>query len=98
MNKEQVEYWAHEVVGAAIEVHKQMGPGLLESVYVECMMRELDLRNILAQRQVLLPLVYKGFRLNKDFIIDILVEGTIIVELKACDGLLPVHEAQHFHI
>lgn len=71
-----------------------MGPGLLESIYAECMMKEFSLRSISAQRQVLLPLFYKEFKLNKDFIIDILVENTIIIELKSCEGILPVHEAQ----
>lgn len=94
MIKEQIEVWAHEIVGSAIEVHRHMGPGLLESVYLECMMKEFALRKIRAERQVMLPLIYKDFKLNKDFIIDLLVEDTIIVELKACDGLLPVHEAQ----
>ena len=94
MDKNEIEFFAHEIVGAALEVHKQMGPGLLESVYVECMRKELDLRNISAQRQVQLPLLYKGIRLNKEFYIDLLIEELIIIEVKACECILPVHEAQ----
>jgi GxxExxY protein len=94
MNKDQIEFLAHEIVGSAIEVHKQMGPGLLEFVYVECLMQELLLRNISGQQQVHLPLLYKGIKLNKDFYIDLLVEEIIIIEVKACECLLPVHEAQ----
>ena len=94
MSKDQIEFLAHEIVGSAIEVHKQMGPGLLESVYVECLMKELLLRNVSAQQQVHLPLLYKGIKLNKDFYIDLLVEEIIIIEVKACECLLPVHEAQ----
>ncbi len=93
-SKELIESWAHEIVGAAIEVHKHIGPGLLESIYAECLMKELTLRNVMSQRQVMIPLAYKGWRLNKEFVMDLLVEDTIIVELKACEGLLPVHEAQ----
>lgn len=94
MSKDQIELIAHEIVGSALEVHKQMGPGLLESVYVECLMRELFLRNISVQKQVRLPLLYKGMKLDKEFYIDILVEELIIIEVKACECLLPVHEAQ----
>lgn len=94
MNKEQIEFLAHEIVGSAIAVHKQMGPGLLESVYVECLMKELFLRNISVQKQVQLPLLYKGIKLNKEFYIDLLVEELVIIEVKACESLLPVHEAQ----
>ena len=94
MNKEQIEFLAHEIVGSAIEVHKQMGPALLESLYVECLMKELFLRNISVQKQVQLPLLYKGIKLNKEFYIDLLVEELVIIEVKACESLLPVHEAQ----
>jgi GxxExxY protein len=71
-----------------------MGPGLLESVYELCLMHEFCLRNINAQKQVELPLIYKGKELSKEFRIDILVENEIILELKTVDKILPVHEAQ----
>lgn len=71
-----------------------MGSGLLESVYEACLLKELEIRNIKAVGQVPVPLVYKGFALLKDFRIDILVEDEIIVEIKACESILPIHEAQ----
>jgi GxxExxY protein len=71
-----------------------MGPGLLESVYEECLIEELRLREIKSNRQVELPLIYKGKKLNKEFRLDILVKNEIILELKTADRLLPVHEAQ----
>jgi len=83
-----------EVIGAAIEVHKELGPGLLESVYEVCLMKELRLRNIRAERQVRLPVIYKGEDLSKEFYIDILVEDIIILELKCVEVILPVHEVQ----
>jgi GxxExxY protein len=82
------------VLDAAIAVHKEMGPGLLESVYQHCMVKELRIRGISLGMSVPVPLHYKGEPLNKDYIIDILVEDEIILELKAIDGILPVHEAQ----
>lgn len=71
-----------------------MGPGLLESVYEMCLMKEFELRGIKAKSQVTVPLVYKGFELSKEFKIDILVEDEIILELKSSEKLLPVFEAQ----
>lgn len=71
-----------------------MGPGLLESVYEMCLMKEFELRGIKAQSQVRIPLVYKGFELLKEFKIDILVEDEIILELKSAEVILPVHTAQ----
>ncbi len=94
MSKEEYERIAKEVFFASLEVHKIMGPGLLESVYELCLMKELQLRNIFSESQVSIPLDYKGFSLSKDFRIDILVEKEIILELKAVDTLLPIHEAQ----
>ncbi|PWK28859.1 GxxExxY protein [Arcicella aurantiaca] len=94
MSKEEYERIAKEVFFASLEVHKIMGPGLLESVYELCLMKELQLRNIFTESQVSIPLDYKGFSLSKDFRIDILVEKEIILELKALDTLLPIHEAQ----
>jgi GxxExxY protein len=94
MSKEEYERIAKEVFFASLEVHKIMGPGLLESVYELCLMKELQLRNIFAESQVLIPLDYKGYSLSKDFKMDILVEKEIVLELKTVETLLPVHEAQ----
>ena len=83
-----------EVISAAIEVHKTLGPGLLESVYEECLCRELQLRKISHERQKELPVEYKGLKLNCGYRLDILVDNRVIVELKACESLQPIHEAQ----
>ena len=82
------------ILDSAIEVHKQLGPGLLESVYEPCLFKELRSRNLFVERQVPVPVVYKGENLNADFRIDLLVEHEIIIELKAVEIILPVHEAQ----
>ncbi|RIH64614.1 GxxExxY protein [Mariniphaga sediminis] len=94
MNKDELNQLSKEILSAAITVHKEMGPGLLESVYELCLLKELHLRGIYAENQVPVPLFYKREQLNKDFKIDILVEKEIVIELKAVDILLPVHEAQ----
>ncbi len=94
MTKEQYNKLSKQILDASLTVHKEMGPGLLESVYESCLLQELSLRNIEVKSQVFLPLHYKGVELNKDFRIDILVENEIIIELKAVDTILPVHEAQ----
>ena len=94
MNKDRFNQLSGEILDAAITVHKEMGPGLLESVYELCLFKELQLRSIFVETQVAVPLYYKGENLNKDFRIDILVEKEIIIELKAVDYILPVHEAQ----
>lgn len=83
-----------KIIGAAIEVHKKLGPGLLESAYEECLCRELHLRGIEFERQVPLPLNYKGIDLDCSYRIDLLVEDKVIVELKSIEGLEPIHEAQ----
>ena len=83
-----------QVISAAIEVHKNLGPGLLESVYEECLCRELDLRKIPYERQRELPIEYKGLNLDCGYRLDIFVANRVIVELKACESLQPIHEAQ----
>jgi GxxExxY protein len=83
-----------DIIGAAIEVHKALGPGLLESAYEECLCRELELRGISFKRQQTLPVLYKGLRLDCGYRVDLVVEESVIVELKACDELLAVHQAQ----
>ena len=75
-------------------MHRELGPGLLESVYEICMIEELKERGLLVENQVRIPVFYKGKELKKDFIVDILVENSIIVELKAVEDLLSVHEVQ----
>jgi GxxExxY protein len=82
------------ILDSALTVHKEMGPGLLESVYQHCMLKELRSRSIQVSINVTVPLHYKGSALNKDYIIDMLVDEEIILELKAIEGILPVHEAQ----
>jgi GxxExxY protein len=83
-----------EVIGAAIEVHKALGPGLLESVYEECLCRELDLRDIPFERQKELPVEYKGAKLESGYRLDIVVANKLIIELKTCESLEPIHTAQ----
>jgi GxxExxY protein len=83
-----------EIVGAAIEVHRALGPGLLESVYEECLAVELGLRGLPYTRQHPVPLRYKGHAIGTDLKIDLVVDDRVVVELKAVEKLLPVHEAQ----
>ncbi|MCE2787622.1 MAG: GxxExxY protein [Sphingobacteriales bacterium] len=82
------------ILDTLIEVHKQLGPGLLEIVYEICLCKELYNRNIQYERQVYLPVIYKNEKLDVDFRLDILVEKEIIIELKAVETILPVHHAQ----
>lgn len=82
------------IIGAAIEVHRHLGPGLLESVYEAALAHELQLGGLTVERQKPLGVHYKGLQLNEGFRIDLLVEGTVVVELKSADALLPIHEAQ----
>jgi len=82
------------IIGGAIEVHRILGPGLLEGVYEECLALELSLRGLASQRQTSLPIEYKGRRVAADLKIDLWVEQQVIVELKVVEKLLPVHEAQ----
>jgi GxxExxY protein len=83
-----------KVIGAAIEVHRALGPGLLESAYEECLCHELHLRNIPFQRQVSLPVRYKNVSLECGYRIDFIAEDALILELKCIEHILPVHEAQ----
>lgn len=83
-----------QVIGAAIEVHRQLGPGLLESAYEECLAYELELRHIPFERQKPLPLTYKGIHLDCGYRLDLLVGGLVVVELKAVKAFEPIHEAQ----
>jgi len=94
MQKQEFENYTKEILDSSIMVHKDMGPGLLQSVYQYCLVEELKSRNVFVEEQVSVPLFYKGRILDKDFRIDILVAKEIIIELKAVEILLPVHEAQ----
>jgi GxxExxY protein len=85
---------SRRVIGAAIEVHRHLGPGLLESTYEECLCRELSLRSIAFHRQEALPVVYKGVRLDCGYRLDLVVEDALVVELKAVDEVTPLHLAQ----
>ena len=84
----------NNIIGAAIEVHKALGPGLLESAYQVCMEYESTLRNIPFEHLVDLPLSYKGLDLNAGYVIDIVYDKRVVVELKAVERIIPVHEAQ----
>jgi len=83
-----------EVIGSAIEVHRALGPGLLESIYAECLAVELRLRQLQFERQVPVPVLYKGQRVCTDLRIDLLVNECVVVELKSVETLIPIHDAQ----
>ena len=85
---------AKSIVNAAFRVHQQLGPGLLESVYETCLVHELAAEGLEVQRQVLLPIHYNGIQIDAGLKLDLLVGGCVIVELKAVEKLLPIHEAQ----
>jgi GxxExxY protein len=86
---------SHKIIGAAIEVHKVLGgPGLLESIYESCLCHELMLRGLNVQRQVVVPVQYKGAIVKDPLYVDILVDGIVIVEVKSTEKLHPVHEVQ----
>ena len=92
--KEKTDKLSHEEIGAAIEVHKALGPGLLESAYEECLCQELTLRGIPFQQQVELPIKYKGLELSASYRMDIVVDKLIVLELKSVEKLMPIHQAQ----
>jgi GxxExxY protein len=83
-----------EIIGAGIAVHRELGPGLLESAYQQCMRQELALRGIPFRREVPIPLEYRGNRLECGYRLDLLVANTVVVEVKAIEALAPIHEAQ----
>lgn len=90
----QINQLTHEIIGAAIEVHRHLGPGLLESAYRKSLCRELFLRGIRFQDEQPLPLEYKGMRVECSYKVDILVNGMVPVEVKSVEALHPIHEAQ----
>ena len=83
----------HSIIGAAIEVHRVLGPGLLESAYEECVAQELTVRGIPFEKQKPLPVVYKGMKLDCGYRVDLLIDGRVVVELKAVEALAPIHDA-----
>jgi GxxExxY protein len=93
ITKQYLDELTYRVIGCAIEVHKQLGPGLLESIYEKCFIHELNLRGISCVSQVSAPIKYKGLAIDTELRLDVLVEDILCVELKAQQGLLPIHEA-----
>ena len=93
ITKKYLNELTYRVIGCAIEVHKHLGPGLLESVYEKCFLRELNLQGIANKSQNWVPLEYKGLQLDTELRLDVLVEDILCVELKAQEGLLPIHDA-----
>ena len=83
-----------KIIGAAIDVHKYWGPGLYEEIYEKSICHELQLRGVKFENQVLLPLMYKGMKVGDDLRLDLIVDGKVVVELKAVSALEPIHEAQ----
>jgi GxxExxY protein len=93
MRKEEDKF-SKEIIGAAIEVHRYLGPGLLESAYEECLCRELAICGLVFERQKPLAVSYKGLKLDCGYRLDVVVGGLVILELKAVDQIEPIHEAQ----
>jgi len=93
---EDIERLAEQVVNCFYQVHKELGPGLLESVYETCLIHELSLNGVSFRSQVSLPLDYKGIKLEAGIRLDLLIANSIIIEIKAVEKLLPIHEAQLF--
>ena len=85
---------SHRIVGCAIAVHRELGPGLLESAYRRCLLRELDLSGLRATAEVAVPVAFRGIELDCAYRADIVVEGKVLLELKSVEALLPIHEAQ----
>ena len=94
LTKKVVDQITFDIIGCAIEVHKALGSGLLESVYEKCMIKEMELRGMTSQSQLKIPINYKGFTLDADLRLDLLVEDIIVFELKAVEKLNPLHLAQ----
>lgn len=94
MNASEINQLSNRVIGAAIEVHRELGPGLLESVYETCLMCELNQIGVAVKRQVEVPVEYKGKRLECGFRADMVINEGVILELKSVETLQPIHEAQ----
>jgi len=91
---EEINKITGEIIGAAMAVHTELGPGLLESVYEICLTKELQSKGLRVERQLPVPVTYRGEQLEVGFRVDLLVEGKVVVELKAIEKILPIHEAQ----
>ena len=94
ITKKQLDELTYKVIGAAIEVHQELGPGLLESVYHRCLIHELKLQNISFHSELTVPIKYKGLELDADLRCDLKIENRLAVELKSVEYILPVHQAQ----
>jgi len=94
MKAEEINKVTEAIIGAAIEVHRGLGPGLLESAYEECLCREMTLRRLPFERQKPLPVEYKGVKLDCGYRLDVVVADAVVVEIKAVSAIAPVHEAQ----
>jgi len=94
MTQQEVNSLSYRIIGCAIEVHKRLGPGLLESVYEKCMIEELKFQSLNAVSQQQIPIVYRGKEIDCNLRFDLLVNDCIIVELKAVEEMLPLHKAQ----
>ena len=90
----ELEQLTEAIIGAAIDVHRELGPSLLESAYEECLCHELHLRGLRFQRQVDLPVTYKGLKLDCGYKLDVVVEAQVVLELKSIEQILPIHHAQ----
>ncbi len=93
MNRQELDILATQVLDAAFEVHRALGPGLLESAYEMALCHEMTLRGMRFERQKALPVIYKGVRLDCGYRLDVVVEETIVLELKSCESLSPIFEA-----
>jgi len=91
MNENEI---SHVIIGCAIEVHKQLGPGLLESAYKECLAYELTLQNLNVSKEVPMPIIYKEIKLNHGYRMDLLVNNSVVIEIKSVEFISEVHEAQ----
>lgn len=94
VNKKYIDSLTYSIIGCAIEVHKALGPGLLESVYQKCLIRELLLKNFDIKSQLKVPITYKGLDIEAELRLDILVDDLVVIEIKAVDAINPVYEAQ----
>ena len=91
---QRADKWSPKVIGAAIEVHRDKGPGLLESIYQRCLLHELALRGIPAEREVRVPITYKDLVFDEEIRLDVLVDRCLVIEIKAVEAVLPIHLAQ----
>lgn len=94
MSQTKNDILTEQIIGAAIQVHRELGPGLLESTYETCLCHELSLNNLKIERQKAIPIFYRGIQLDAGYRLDLVVENQVIVEIKAVSELLPIHEAQ----